>query len=148
MNIKPSEFTGTLLLPSRIAILTFHHRDQLSQWSQLYKFYNLQSVDNASFQLIYTKFRLMNSIIETGPKERWQHFSYWKNILASIHQRPLTERIESEALVEINFMYSGTSSLECWRWLKMVKNRLNELRTCKFEPHHSIPQHTIFNILY
>ncbi|KAM0175524.1 hypothetical protein ACHAPC_009625 [Botrytis cinerea] len=103
--------------------------NQLTQWTNIYNLYHLQSVDRSTLELLYLKFQLMNSIIESTPAERHPHFSFWKNLLASIQQQNISAKLVGEDVIQIDFMYSGTSSLECGRWLDMLGDKLVELRS-------------------
>ncbi|KAF7930218.1 hypothetical protein BELL_0040g00060 [Botrytis elliptica] len=103
--------------------------DQITQWINTYDLYHLQNVDRSTLELLYLKFQLMHSIIESAPTESYPHFSYWKNLLASIQQQDVPAKLVGEDIIQIDFVYSGTSSLECGRWLDMLGDRLVALRS-------------------
>ncbi|TGO32831.1 hypothetical protein BHYA_0286g00060 [Botrytis hyacinthi] len=102
--------------------------NQLTQWINIYDLYHLPNVDRSTLELLYLKFQLMHSIIESTPTGSYPHFSYWKNLLASIQQQDVTTKLVGENVIQIYFVYSGTSSLECGRWLNMLGDRLAALR--------------------
>ncbi|TGO45485.1 hypothetical protein BCON_0388g00070 [Botryotinia convoluta] len=103
--------------------------NQLTQWIYIYNLYHLQNVDRSTLELLYLKFQLMHSIIESTPTESYPHFSYWKNLLASIQQQDVPAKLVGENITQIDFVYSGTSSLECGRWLDMLGDTLVALRS-------------------
>ncbi|KAF7948377.1 uncharacterized protein EAE97_003788 [Botrytis byssoidea] len=103
--------------------------NQLTQWIDIYNLYHLQNVDRSTLELLYLKFQLMHSIIESTLTESYHHFLYWKNLLASIQQQDVPAKVVGENVIQIDFVYSGTSSLECERWLDMLRDRLVVLRS-------------------
>ncbi|TEY45466.1 hypothetical protein BOTCAL_0332g00070 [Botryotinia calthae] len=120
--------------------------NQLTQWVNIYNLYHLQNVDRSTLELLYLKFQLMNSIIESTPAERHPHFSYWKNLLASIQQQSMSAKLMGEDIIQIDFMYSGTSSLECGRWLDMLGDKLVELRSYLTSSSSSSPSPAILHL--
>ncbi|KAM3068732.1 hypothetical protein ACMFMG_010909 [Clarireedia jacksonii] len=87
---------------------------------------NIQPVDDHSKSIIDHKLQDVALKITTAPKDRGA--SYWQVLLEDMEHQPLVERIDSTHIIEIKFLYSGTSFYECHQWLAMMKSRLADLR--------------------
>jgi hypothetical protein len=96
------------------------------------RFSGVPSVDEHSKEIINNKLQSLALKIAGAPKDG--DASYWQALLTEMEHQPLMKRIDSTHIVEIKFLYSGTSFTECHQWLAMVKSRLIELRKGMLPP--------------